>query len=107
MDKADLLRRRILEAEVKIGDVGAVTVRGLSRGEVFDLRAKDYENLADLEIATITLCLVDPVMSADEVRQWYYAAPSGELEAVFTKIREISGLDEGAQKSNGTSPDAR
>lgn len=105
MDKADLLRRRIQEAEVKIDELGVVIVRGLSRGEVFDLRQKKL-SLSDLEIATITMCLVEPVMSEDEVRQWYYAAPSGELEGVFHKIREISGLVEGAQKSNGTGTDA-
>lgn len=105
MDKNLLLGNRLAEDKVEIPDLGYVRVRALARGEVFDLRHKNTKNPGDLEIATITMCLVEPELTAAEVRQWYYAAPSGEIEVVFAKIRELSGLDEGAQKSDRAGAD--
>ena len=101
LDRNDLLVRRLLEEDVDIPDVGTVRVRGLSRGEVFDLRGDDI-SLAELEIRTLAACLIEPVISVDDAREWYYGAPQNETGLVLERIRKLSALDEGAQKSNGT-----
>lgn len=104
MNRDDLLVKRLIAEPVELPGVGTIMVRGLSRGEVFDLRAKDL-SVAELEVQTIALCMVDPVLSTDDVRDWSYNAPAHEIDLVFAKIRQLSGLSEGAQKSNGTGAD--
>lgn len=104
MDKADLLVRRLMAEPVDIPGVGTVQVRGLSHGEILDLRDKGLEP-RDLELTMVALAMVDPELSTDEVREWAYASPGGELDIVTRRIRELSGLGSGAQKSGGESVD--
>lgn len=106
--KAKLLKPRIAEAEVEL-ELGTVRVRGLSRGEVFAMqKAKADGGIKDeaaWERRLVSLALVDPVMTEDEVGEWQRISPAGELEPVGNKIRELSGLAEGADKSRV--PDVR
>lgn len=106
INRDELLVKRLVAETVEVPGVGTVKVRGLSRGEVFDLRAKNL-NVEELEVQTIALCMVEPMLSTDDVRTWMYNAPTNEIDAVFGKIRELSGLSEGAQKSDGTGSDDR
>jgi len=94
--KARLLKPRVAEGTVELEGIGTVRVRGLSRAEVFMTQHKD---VAVAEAKIVALGMVDPPMSEGEVRQWQKAAPGGELEPVVAKIRDLSGLGEGAQKS--------
>jgi hypothetical protein len=97
--KARLLKARLPEDTVAIDGIGEIRVRGLSRGEVFAIQ-KVSKGTADFERRTLACGLVDPAMTEDEVRQWQDAAPAGELEPVGDKIRELSGLVKGADKSD-------
>lgn len=94
--KERLLSRRIPEDTVDLSE-GTVTVRGLTRGEVFlTQQIKDTEKS---ERKILSLAMVDPPMNEDEVRQWQRNSPAGEIEAVSAKVLELSGLAEGADKS--------
>lgn len=102
--KAQLLSRRIDEDDVEIPGVGAVRVRGLSRGEVFALRkAKEAGRLKDdaaWDRRLVSLAMVNPAMTEDEVGVWQDSSPAGELEDVTKKIQELSAMAEGADKSS-------
>ena len=102
--KARLLKPRITEADVPIEGVGTVRVRGLSRGEVFALRkAKEAGRLKDdaaWDRRLVSLAMVNPAMTDEEVGEWQDSSPAGELEDVTKKIQELSGMAEGADKSS-------
>lgn len=86
------------EAQVELA-VGTVTVRGLSRAEVHGLSGK-FDSPRDFEVEFISLGLVEPAMTPDEVRTWQSIPGAGaELQAVSDKIEELSGLKAGADKS--------
>jgi hypothetical protein len=96
VDKAALLKRRATDTTdtVPIGDIGNVTVRALSQGEVSEAKESD-----DYESVLISRALLDPVMTVDEVREWLNTAPAGDAVAVMDKIADLSDLTEGARKS--------
>lgn len=99
MDKELLLKRQAAgnTREVPIADVGTVTVRALSRREVKRATVKDED---ETECNLISAALVDPVMTPEEVAEWLDGAPAGDSVTVADAILEISGMAEGAQKSN-------
>jgi hypothetical protein len=82
---------------VELAGVGTVRVRGLNRFEamiVAPLKGIEMERRA------VAFGLVDPELTESEVGQWQKAAPAGELQKVAAVIQRLSGLDEGADKSN-------
>jgi hypothetical protein len=91
-------RKAALETkEVKIGTL-VVVVRALSREEV---RTTRDENASDLtyENRLVARALVVPAMDPVEVAQWLDAAPAGDSVAVMSAVAELSGMNEGADKS--------
>ena len=92
-----LLKPRIGESTVDIDGIGAVRVRGLSRGEVF--MTQQAKGTEAMERKIVALGMVDPPMNEDDVKTWQRNSPAGELEQVVDKIRELSGLGQGADKS--------
>jgi len=109
VDKSALLAARLPSEEVEIPGVGTVTLRGLSRYELH-LAGKGTEDPALVERRMISYAMVDPQLSVDDVEQWQKVSPAGELGPVTEKLRELSGLAEGAAKSGvagpGEEPDA-
>lgn len=97
--KARLLKPRVPEGEVEVEGIGTVRVRGLSRGEVFIVQKTTGDDTAAMERRIVSLGMVDPEMTEDDVRQWQQSSPAGELDAVADKINELSGLSQGADKS--------
>lgn len=77
-------------------DDGDVTVRALLRDEVIELQkirdATKRENLI------MSLGMVDPPMTPDEVAAWASWAPAGELQKVSFKIGSVSGMLETSGK---------
>lgn len=92
-----LLKPRIGEGSVEIDGIGTIRVRGLSRGEVF--MTQQAKGTEAMERKIVALGMVDPPMNEDDVKQWQRNSPAGELEIVVDKIRQLSGLGEGADKS--------
>jgi hypothetical protein len=97
--KARLLKARLGEKTLTIEGVGDVRVRGLSRGEVLLLQ-KTSGNPTALEQKVVATGMVDPVMSEREVALWQKAATSAEVDQVVDAINRLSGLVQGAQKSD-------
>lgn len=104
MDKDKLIAPRtdtpsgLPEDDVNIPDVGTVRVRGLSRAEVFEVQQVKGRDAHERRI--LTLGLIDPVLTDNEIRQWQANSPAGEIEPVTNKIRDLSGLGDGADKES-------
>lgn len=102
MDKNVLLTKRIdpdVGEPVELPGVGTVIVRGLTRFELA-LSGKDTDDPAEIEANSVSLAMLDPKLTPAEVQEWMRGAPAGEVNRVTLKIRQLSGLTEGAQKSN-------
>jgi hypothetical protein len=85
------------EDDVEVPSMGTVRVRGLSREEVFETqKARDTQAH---ERKILRLGMVDPTMTEGQAALWQKVSPAGEIEPVVDKIRALSGLDEGADKS--------
>lgn len=97
MDKELLFRPRLPEADVEVPGVGTVRVRALSRAEV--LLIQGVEGTAAIERKTLSLGLVDPKLTEDEVGQWQEASLPNELDPVGERIAELSGMLEGSPKA--------
>jgi hypothetical protein len=114
IDKDALLSRRedtesgFPESTVDIPGLGSVRVRGLSRHEVIHLQSA--KGALAVERVTVSLGLVDPVLTEDEVARWQRVSPAGELDSVTQAIGQLSGVLEGsakaAYKSVSDEPDA-
>lgn len=98
MDKNALFAPRCPEDDVDLPGVGTVRVRGLTRAE--SMLVSELKGNAVIERRVIAIGMVDPVLTEAEVGQWYRAAPAGELQQVAAAIQRLSGLDEGADKSD-------
>jgi hypothetical protein len=97
LDKATLLARRIGEGEHEIPGFGTVRIRGLSRAEVIDLQK--ISDVAASDRRMVSLCLLDPVLTEDEVGIWQVNSGPMEIEDLTVAIRDLSGMGKGAQKS--------
>ena len=103
LDKSALTSQELAEDDVDLGR-GKVRVRGMSRGETLRLqKAKEAGAIKDAgawERRMVSMCLLQPTMTEIEVGEWQEADPAGgDLQAVTEKIRDLSGLAEGADKS--------
>lgn len=96
-DKELLFKSRLPEAEVEVEGVGTVKVRGLSRAEALEIQ-KVTGGVAAIERKLLSLAMVDPALTEDEVAQWQRASVAGELDPVTNKVAELSGMNEGADK---------
>ncbi|HKX46588.1 MAG TPA: hypothetical protein VJP77_07785 [Planctomycetota bacterium] len=107
--KAQLFKPRLPEAEVELPNGVTVRVRGMSRGEV--LAVQDAKTTAILERRILARGMVEPELTEAEAGIWQEASPAGEIEPVVDRIRDLSGLDDGAEKTAMRSfrggPDAR
>lgn len=98
MDKALLKKARLAEEDVELPGVGVIRVRALSRAEA--LRVTDTEMpVTRMEQLLLSMAMVDPEMSEQDVAEWQAAASAGELEPVTEVIKRLSGLAEKAAKS--------
>lgn len=111
MDKAQLLAPRsstdsgMPEDRVEVAGVGEITVRGLTRYEVMLMRkATDSENIEGsralvLEQKLLSMAMVEPAMSEEDVKQWQKISLAGELQPVVQRVQELSGMTDDATKS--------
>jgi hypothetical protein len=98
VDKAALLARRLGEGKHEIPGVGSVRIRGLSRAEILGLQALDG-GTAVSDRRMVSLALVDPPLTEDEVRIWQENSTADEIEQLTVAIAELSGMGVGAAKS--------
>lgn len=100
VDKAKLLAARSGNTRpVEVPGVGEVVVRGLTRAEVLTIQQKGDLDAADMEALLVSLAMVEPALTLDEVKQWQTVAPAGELEPISAAVQELSGLQVAAVKA--------
>lgn len=98
LSKTELLARRLGEAEYEIPGVGTVRMRGLSRAEVLELRSLEG-GVAATDRRMLSLALVDPPVTEDDVATWQQNSNPGEIEALTLAIADLSGMGDGAAKA--------
>ena len=98
IDKAALLVRWLGVGDHEIEGVGTVRIRGLSRAELLELQTLAGGALIS-DRRMVSLALVDPKLTEDEVKTWQENSAPGEIEALTVAIAELSGLGVGAAKS--------
>lgn len=87
-------------ADVDLPTGQTVKVRGLTRFELI-LNGKDTEDAALIERRNVATCMLEPPMTVKQVEQWQKAPGSVKpLAAITAAIRDLSGLGEGAGKSD-------
>lgn len=98
ISKENLLKARFGEEEVEIPDVGTVRVRGLTRGQALQLEGKEMD-AGLMERRLISLAMVEPKLTEEEVEQWQNNTLAGELQAVMEAIVRLSGMEAHAGKA--------
>jgi hypothetical protein len=86
--------------DVKLPNGAFVKVRGLTRRELLDCGV-GTEDTALIEARNVAAGLVTPAMTLAQVQQWQRSAGTVRIFADVTNaIRDLSGLGEGAGKSD-------
>lgn len=77
-----------------------VRLRGLSRHELM-FNNKGTEDPAVIEARNVKSCLVEPKLTIVQVEQWQRRSlAGGDFKVLSEHIRELSGIGEGADKSD-------
>lgn len=85
--------------DVTLSGGRVVQVRGLTRYELL-LNAKGADDAVTIESRNLATCLVAPKITVEQAVSWQKASPPGDIGKVTDTIRKLSGLAEGAPKSN-------
>jgi hypothetical protein len=85
--------------DVELSNGRKVQVRSYTRYELVNA-GKGTEDPALIERRILGWCVVQPAMTAKQVEQWQKTSKPGDIAAVITRIRELSGMSEGAAKSD-------
>lgn len=86
------------EDDVEVPGVGTVRVRALSRAEGMLVQQANGTDVTERKI--LAMGMVNPKLSEVDAGRWQKAATAGEMEPVTQRITELSGLGEGAPKSD-------
>lgn len=97
IDIETLLKPSLGEAEVEIPGRGVVRVRGMSRDELY---ANGDEDITpkEREVLMLSTCMVEPKVTAEQVRLLQRNSKAMELNPVVDKINELSGIGEGSDR---------
>ena len=94
MDKAALFESRLPRAEFET-PAGTLLLRGLSRAEIMSLRKVGQSGDVDeVDKRMLRLGVVEPALTDADVKTWREAWPAAEIDAVVSKIAELSGMHE-------------
>jgi len=94
-----LARRAIPERDVEIPELGTVRVRGLTRGEVLQLKRELDTDFAAFEAGMLACGLVRPELDIAGAKAWQEAARPTEIDPVITAIMELSGMEATAERT--------
>lgn len=97
VSKEQLLKSRVKEDTVTLPGIGDVRVRGMNREEALEIR--DAEGTAQIERLMLARGMVDPPLTEEEALEWQRNSDAIEIDAVTTKIAELSGMTSGAAKA--------
>lgn len=106
IDKEAFLKPSVAEEVVTLPGKGDVLVRGLTRLEAVSLQ-KVKDDPAALECLIVRLGLVQPSLTEEEVKAWYASDVAGHTDLIVSAVERLSGLSEGAPKSDVPGPGKR
>ncbi len=95
--KRKLLGDRVSKSieDVEVDGVGTIRIRPLSRREMAEVsELEGFEQEAHI----LSLAVVDPVLTVDEVREWQACSPAGEINRVAMAVNRLSKITPGADK---------
>lgn len=99
----ELTKQRAGEEDFTMPSGAVVRVRGLSRGEVYLMQKTKadggIQDEAAWERRMVHLALLQPELTEEQVGEWQQGPAGGDLEELTDKIRELSKLGQGAEKS--------
>lgn len=101
MDKAALKKDRVtLNTDtIEIPDVGAITVRGLSRFEFLVAQKKYPDDALKQERYILSNAVLDPAgLTEDDIADWQKASGPMEINEVANVVNRLSGIGKDAQK---------
>lgn len=96
--KEDLLKQMFGIQEVELQRGGTVKVRGLTRAEAHTVKDKKMTE-EESEQFVLSLAVVEPKLSKDDVRAWQENSPAGEIQDVYEAIVRLSGMEKAAAKA--------
>lgn len=78
-----------------------VRLRGLSSFEVHLMRkvSKGGDDTAVADQLVLSMGMIEPALSKEGALKWMKSRPAGEATDAVSKIRDLSGLNEGAPKA--------
>lgn len=97
MDKDTLLGDLRPTKEIEVPGKGTMTIRALSRMELM-LGAKPADS-NEQEQMLLAWAVVDPVLTRADVKRWQETSVPGEVAAVMIALRDLSGIEAGADKA--------
>lgn len=96
---ADLIEDDLGEEDFLLPSGRLVRLKGLSRHALI-FAGKDTEDSALIERRNVKACLVEPRMSMEQIEAWQkHSRAGGDFKALSERIRDMSGLGQGADKS--------
>jgi hypothetical protein len=99
----ELTSQRADEEDLRLPSGKLVRVRGLARYEVFGMQKSKADGgiktEAEWEQRMVHLALVQPQMTEQQVHDWQQGPAGGDMEELTEKIRDLSKLGQGAEKS--------
>lgn len=98
LTREQILARKTGRGNATLPDGSTVGIRAMTRDEVIEMQA--IEILADKDNFMIATGMTDPKMSLEDVAAWAASGDAGDLIAVSDAIAELSGIKQGAGKSN-------
>jgi hypothetical protein len=97
LTREEILAKTRGEETVELKSGGSVRVRGLSRNEA--LAVQECEGTAARDNLMISLGMIEPKLSVEDVAAWADAGSAGDAADVGETIGQLSGFREGAGKS--------
>lgn len=97
--KKDLHTTHVESEEFELPSGLWVRLRGLSAFEVHLMRKTTGEDTAAADAAALSMGMVEPALSKEDATEWMKSRPAGEPTLAVAKIRDLSGLNEGAPKA--------
>lgn len=100
MDKSALLADRVSlnTGTVDIEGVGTITVRGLSRFELLVAQKTYPDDTLKQERFILAAAMLDPKMGEGDIAEWQRTSLPMEINAVATRVNELSGIAQGSAK---------
>jgi hypothetical protein len=96
LTRDEILARKVGHGEITIEDVGTVKIRALTMSEAVQVR--ELAGRVEQVYLILSLGLVEPALSLDDVQAWAANDAAGPLNAIAEGITVISGMSESSGK---------